>query len=440
MDLTPLLARLGDDKDREAQDALVAAGGEAVGPVLRLLCDEGSPVKWHVPATVLTRIGDPAFRPLAGAITVAATPEVARRCRWTFGNLRLTDPAIFTTVLDHPHPEVRQTALLGLQHLKAGAEPFLPVLAGLLDDPVADVRQRAIWAIGEVGDAAVPYLRSLRRGAGRKRRGALTALAEIGGWEALDEIDRTAVERLIEVKAAGEVPAPMHLCGFWYALPTTDQAAVLDAFDLTEARPATMRMGESVWNLDQHNWSTDPHRHCRRAYVSPALNGWTLVFGASPEVAHTDDEAARRDHLLRRTAELSARFGAAHWYGASCGDNWTAWCLAEGGEVTRYYDVYEPDEQVGPGHPAEEGYLLPHEDAFPDDAFAGVATKDFAARYAQVKRELGIPDEAHATTVAARASVDPGALGPHTRAEGRAVIALTSCGRDAGSTPGAPAI
>jgi hypothetical protein len=27
----------------------------------------------------------------------------------------------------------------------------------------------------------------------------------------------------------------MHLCGGWFALPTTDQAAVLDAFGLSDA-------------------------------------------------------------------------------------------------------------------------------------------------------------------------------------------------------------
>jgi hypothetical protein len=147
--------------------------------------------------------------------------------------------------------------------------------------------------------------------------------------------------------------------------------------------------------------------------------------------------------VLRRAATLSDRFGAAHWYAASCGDDWTAWCLAEGGEVVRYYDRFAPDEQIGTGHPAEEGYLLPHEDAFPDDAFDGIdvtATDQLIARWAQVKRDHGIPDEAHATTIAARISVDPSSLSPSTPAEGRGVIARTPCGLAHGSTPGALAI
>ncbi|MFC7484006.1 hypothetical protein ACFQX7_33765 [Luedemannella flava] len=338
--------------------------------------------------------------------------------------------------------EGEEAAASALQLPKGAGEPYLPALAGLLDDPDDDVRRRAIWAIGEVGWAAVPLLRQIRRGGARKRRAALTTLADIGGWDALEEADQRAVTRLIEVKAAHEVPEPMHLCGTWYALPTTDQAAVLDAFELTRPTPVTMRLGGSAWNNDLHNWSSVAHLDCRRMYVSPALDGWTLVFGILPAVAHATDEDSEevwRADAMSRSAALSGVFGEAHLYGASCGDGWTAWCIAKAGEVVRFYDVFDPDGQIGDGHPGEEGYLLPHVDAFPDDAFDGVPLGGdaFTERYLQVKRELNIPDEAHATTVAGRLSVDPSGLGPHTIVEGRGVIALTACGLAEGSTPGA---
>jgi hypothetical protein len=56
---------------------------------------------------------------------------------------------------------------------------------------------------------------------------------------------------------------------------------------------------------------------------------------------------------LERCTELSARFGAAHWYGMSCGDGWTSWCIAENGSVQRFYDAYACEEDQGPRHPAE---------------------------------------------------------------------------------------
>ncbi|MFD0537039.1 hypothetical protein ACFQY7_28205 [Actinomadura luteofluorescens] len=227
----------------------------------------------------------------------------------------------------------------------------------------------------------------------------------------------------------------MHLCGTWYAVPTGDRDAVLDAFDLSEPEPVTMRLGASAWNHD-HHVSRGDHGPCRRVYVTPSLDGWTLVFG-DPFPDHEDDidVSAIQDHCR----DLSRRFGTAHWYGASCGDEWTAWCVAEGGDVVRYYDVFEPDDQIG-SHPAEDGYVLPHDDAFPDDAFDGIDLHDsagFQARYFQVKKDLGIPDDCHATTFAARASVDPSALGPRTSVQGHAVLALTSCGLRHGHPPGA---
>jgi hypothetical protein len=282
-----------------------------------------------------------------------------------------------------------------------------------------------------------------RAGGGPGRRTALTALAETGGWDALDARDQELVERLIRVKISVEMLAPMHLCGSWFAIRSADQGAVLAAFGLSDARPVTMRLGESAWNYDHHRWTGRAHAQCARMYVTPQLDGWTLVFGSLPEVAHA--ERAASDNRLRRSAqercrELSARFGAAHWYGASCGDDWTAWCLAESGSIVRYYDAFEPGDQVGPAHPAESGYLLPHEDGFPDGALGGVDPNDteaFLARYLQVKEELAIPDTAHATTVAARASVNPATLGPLTSVTGHGLIAATACGRDLPSPPGA---
>jgi len=373
-----------------------------VSDALRLLCDESAPGDWHEPAAALRLAGDEAFQPLLDAIAGAATREIRQRCDWAFLGLKLADRGRFASILDHPDPEVRETAL---QALGEDARRFVPAVAALIDDPVEEVRHRAIRTLRDIGEPAVPHLRSLRRSGGRRRRGALTALAGIGGWEALDEDDREAVERLIRIKADGEAPAPMHLCGFWYAIPTTDQAAVLDAFGLTGARPVTMRLGESAWNHDQHAGSRDPHGRCRRAYVSPAFDGWTLVFGDPPAVAHSADySAALRDEVLSRTAALSGRFGAAHWYGVNCGDGWSAWCLASRGEVVRYYDDDDPHRQIGPPHASEDGL----------DRF-----------------------EAYATIIAARASVDPSALGPGTRVSGRALLALTRCGVTQGAAPGA---
>ncbi|MEU9019104.1 HEAT repeat domain-containing protein [Actinomadura sp. NPDC048394] len=437
MSIEELMRRLAaKETQRAAADELVALGEPAVRPVLDALCDEESPVEWSTSATILRRIGRPALEPLMEAMAAAPTHEVARRAGWAYSGLEIDDLAAFEPGLRHPSPKVRSDTAYVMQLKGERALPYAPRLIEMLADPDDDVRQRAQWALDELGPEVVPLLREVRRSrtAGRLRRPALVALASAGGPEALDERDLALVRRLVRIKMRDEVPEPMHLDGSWFALPTGDQDAVLDAFGLSDPEPVTMRMGAAAWGQEHHGWGwIDSHR----MYVTPRFDGWTLVFGCPGD---DDDDTELRDTVLAWCERLSARFGAAHWYGTSCGDGWTAWCIAEQGRVVRYYDAFEEDDQVGTGHPAEDGYLLPHEDGFPDDAFDGVDTSDseaFRARYEQVKAELGIPDTCEAPEIAARASVDPSALGPGTRVEGHGVLALTATGREEGHPRGA---
>ncbi|MBO2450648.1 hypothetical protein J4573_26330 [Actinomadura barringtoniae] len=446
MEIQALLDGLADSDDEQvkaASAALVELGAAAVGPVLAVLCDESSAVDWVTSAVVLRGIGTPALGPLTEAIAAAPTREVARRAGWAFSGLQVDDLTAFLPALHHPHPRVRDNAAYVFQCRPEPALPYAAELLDLLDDPDDEVRQRTRWALEKLGPEVIPLLQDRRRTTrGASRRHALEALAAVGGPGVLDERDLAVVRRLIRLKMRREEPEPMHLCGSWFALPTGDQEAVLDAFDLGAAEPVTMRLGAAAWNHDSHAWDVD-HGRCSRVYVSPRLDGWTLIFGEPSDDAHRSEPGTyeeRRAAMLARCAALSLRFGTAHWYGMSDGDGWTGWCVAEGGQITRYYDVHEPDEQLGPPHPAEAGLLLPHVEGLPDEAFDGVDTGDphalFAA-YEAAKIKYAVPDSCDAATFAARASVDPGSLGPHTRVEGHGVLALTGCGRERGHPRGA---
>ncbi|MER6560768.1 HEAT repeat domain-containing protein [Streptomyces sp. NPDC001027] len=481
MDRDSLIERLSGslEETRTARDALVARGAEAVAPVLEALCDEQIPGDWTVCADVLCRIGEPALAPLASALARAASAgarETARRVSWALGRLKVAGAGAYVPLLSHPHPRVREDAVFAFQCRREAALEFVDQLVPLLGDPQESVRQRAVWAFVAIGGGAVPALRRVRRAPApgpRLRAGVLEALAAVGGPAALEARDLAAWRRLTRIRRIAEVPEAMHLCGSWYAVPSADQSAVLDAFDLGAAEPVTLRTGAAAWNHDSHDWrSGGEHAGCARVFVSPALDGWTLVFGEPSEDAHREkdaDEALRdevRERVVReRCAALGRRFGAAHWYGMSCGDDWTAWCIAEGGEVVRYYDAFDAaeddegdegdedahgtDGETGPlggagdgraAHPAEAGYLLPHQDGFPDDAFDGVNLSDseaFQVRYRQVKEELAIPDTCYAVDVARRLSVDPGSLGAETTVSGHGVLALTACGRRHGHPAGA---
>ncbi|MES5824122.1 HEAT repeat domain-containing protein [Streptomyces sp. RG80] len=427
---------------------------------LDMLSDEGSPVDWTVPADVLIEIGEPALLPLADVLASAGSPEVARRAMWALTRLEGVDPSSYVPLLRHPHAEVRSTALSPFRFMGEAVIGYADQLIPSLGDPEADVRQRAVWAFKAMGDAAVPVLRRLRQQPAtgpRIRATALEALATIGGPGALGERDLAAWRRLTRIKRLTETaPERFHLCGSWYAVPSDDQAAVLAAFDLSDPEPVTLRTGASAWNHDSHNWGGKrPHERCARVFVSPALDGWTLVFGRSSQDRHRiedaeDQEAARSEVVRERCADLSRRFGAAHWYGMSCGDGWTAWCIAEGGEVVRFYDAFEADEKgiVGVRHPAESGFLLPHEtvdtgdalDSFTEELHSAGNQLDveaFYRRYAQARRDLGIPDTCYAIDIAARLSINPSALGARTRITGSGVLALTACGRRYGHPTGA---
>ncbi|NNN32367.1 hypothetical protein HLK59_18765 [Streptomyces sp. S3(2020)] len=426
---------------------------------LALLCDEGPSVDWRASAEALVTIGEPALLPLAEVLAAAESPEVARRAKGALARLGVADPGIYVPLLRHPHAEVRGTALSPFRFLGEAALRYADRLIPSLGDPDADVRQRAVWAFEAMGDAAVPVLRRLRRQPAtgpRIRAAALEALAGRGGPSALSDRDLAAWRRLTRIKQlAKTTPESLHLCGSWYAVPSDDQAAVLAAFDLSDPEPVTLRTGASAWNHDSHNWGgRRPHERCARVFVSPALDGWTLVFGRSSQDRHRiedaeDKDAAHSEVARERCTDLSRRFGAAHWYGMSCGDGWTAWCIAEGGEVVRFYDVFEADEKgiVGVGHPAESGFRLPHEYTDTSAAHDAVGEvphgagpeeiKEFYVRYAQARRDLGIPDACYATDIAARLSVNPAALGARTRITGSGVLALTACGRRYGHPAGA---
>lgn len=395
---------------RAALERLSSADAGAVAPLIAVLCDEQSPVDWSLPAIALRKIGDAAFDPLVEAIATAPTPEIARRAGWAFCGLEVSDVERYLPALRHPSPKVRDNAAYVLQLKGKDARPHVPDLIPLLADTDADVRRRAMWALSEIGPGGVvPQLKRLRRKGSTPalRRQALTALAEVAGPSKMDPADLALLRRLIAVKLHGETPAPMHLCGHWWALPTTDQSAVLDAFGLASPEPVTMRLGGSVWNLDRHE--QDGHGACARVYVSPPLDGWTLVFGDSSADAHAEAP------VPERCADLSRRFGEAHWYGQSCGDGWNAWCLAAGGEVVRHFDNEDPALTIGGPHPAEDGWALTFDE---DD-----------------ERDL-----CFAADIAASASIDPERLGPHTTVVGHGVLALTECGLKRGHPKGSAEI
>src|SRR5689334_14104055 len=106
-----------------------------------------------------------------------------------------------------------------------------------------------------------------------------------------------------------------------------------------------MAVGCRRWDLESFeqffDGDGDEHHDCAQMFVTPELDGWTLVFGEpvfeSGLAAHDLEIAgggASPFHAARQQfcVELSRRFGAAQWYSlvqdGGCGDS-EGWCLAE---------------------------------------------------------------------------------------------------------------
>ena len=206
-------------------------------------------------------------------------------------------------------------------------------------------------------------------------------------------------------------------------------------------------------------------------FISPILDGWTLVFGTPKRVISQGNEAGnlepRHDDLFpdgehvaqqRRCVELSRQFGTVYWYVQAevggCGD-WMGWCLAERGSLIRYYhhDFYEGEIEVGKPLAAETGLHTPdgrrlstqihqhlppqqaksllREDPSLEEVFSEEAMNEWYEKVEAAFADRGVellPDRS-AAIIAARTTVGPVELGPHTSVQDHGVLALTNCGR-----------
>jgi hypothetical protein len=207
------------------------------------------------------------------------------------------------------------------------------------------------------------------------------------------------VQRARQLQAATPLePVYTDAC-YSYALPTTDQAAVLDALRLTGGVPLALIEG-----LELYDASVDYLRHREAVLVTPALDGWIL--------------ALRSTYFDRDLEELSARFSTAqyfmHHFQSGCGDI-SEWMVAEHGKDVLYccYEMQTGEVEMRPAD-REEMFAQIHSRSRPgappliraeDPAFDGPYEWDFEAE-----------------AVAHRLSVSVHHLGPHTRVEGTALL------------------
>jgi hypothetical protein len=229
--------------------------------------------------------------------------------------------------------------------------------------------------------------------------------------------------------------------GSWYAVPTQDQAGVLDALALTDPVPMTMTQGLVA-------------RSCWHTYVSPALNGWTLVF-TSPDSSDGPPLAERPEKAV---IPLSRRFGAALWF-CDIGHGEDGWGLAWHGTLRRSVCLDWPEGSVGEPLPEELDHLRTHlndvldprltdldiqlsyQPAPLDERFEQLALDidslpPVTPRFRQERNQVAHLIRAcwcdMVYEMSSALSIDPRTLGPHTHVEGHGVLAMTAEGRRRG--------
>lgn len=346
----------------------------------------------------------------------------------------------------------------------------LPVLLEMTTSTLDWVPSGAVERLAELGPGMAEVLHAVRRSRHPARRGALGALAEFG-WADLPPADLAALLRLIRLKQRSEVIEPVKRFrpGTWYAIPTTDQAAVLEAFELVDPIPATLRTGFAVW----HGWEPvyfgaeqyrpgqpNPYGYdlSPEIFVSPALDGWTLVMpNQCSALRNRSDE-----ELYQRLRALGRRFGAAHFYSRADDGHgyYSEWCIAQNDVILIHTSSglgeidFDRDERPaapasledlrawlaahdhGQGHPRGE----PRTRVYKPDVNALRARfgkdplppekLDNTVEFHRLNDEFEVEWEYGADAAACRLSVGLETLGTHTRVEGTGVLVVESASRD----------
>ncbi|MGC5287871.1 hypothetical protein [Micromonospora sp. DT231] len=239
---------------------------------------------------------------------------------------------------------------------------------------------------GGLDAAMLPELRAIRRdGPAPARRPALLALLHLGGELALDPADLAVLRRLIAIKLPHDRPYSIDGCfNSWLTVRGGDQQEIMRVLGLTRSAPATYGLGETLVAHLGHG-GPDRSRTWRHVFISPMLNGWTVVSG--PSCGPDDDP-----QVEGWVQELSSRYGdaQAYFYGSQ-GDG-DAWLVGSRGQIVRRFSSAKPETSKGKPLPIEQRALARLGRTGPPERLDADELWDFVGECAapQVAAELSI--------------------------------------------------
>ncbi|MFG3257162.1 HEAT repeat domain-containing protein [Streptomyces sp. NPDC048172] len=398
-ELIAQLETVGHDKDRAAElvRRLAEPGAAAAPGLAAALGSVKRDTMWRL-IEALRQIGPPAFDAVVARYTRAERPPDWSQLRFALHRFDERCLPQYTAALDHPWPEIRRHALIGLQNLGPRASSAVRAVLPLLAHKNSYMRYSAGQTLLKIGQDAAPELRAVRRdGPPALRRPALRALALVGGEAALEERDLRVLERLVRMKVADDVPSSLG-AHRWLAVPGDAYERLFDIIGLHDRRPCTLAMGRSAMADDMAvvRDAEGKEQVVYRVFVTPELDGWRLVYADTP----LGDMDWDIEELLD---ELSAACGEAQFFYEDGHSGTMVWAVSEDGVPRRAYWRHSDPEWQGEPLAWEEGV-----DADAEDLDGQPSDEDSVSRAAP---EL---------------SLDPELVGDRTRMRGHGWLAVTS--------------
>jgi hypothetical protein len=204
-----------------------------------------------------------------------------------------------------------------------------------------------------------------------------------------------------------DTPAAIRACWLsWIAIQAADSADVVDHLALTDAHEIAWADGSDL--IDENAHDSD---RFYTVVVSPAVEGWTLVFGFWGSLLILENVV----HVTDLCRDMSVRFGKAQAYFTSEQGDGEAWLIAEDGVILRRFISEYPELALGEPFGAERrhldaaGIIGKPEDLDPDSDEAAdwlTGTYCFAA-----------------AEIAADSSLDPTSIDPDARVSGSMLVA-----------------
>ncbi|MEW6436876.1 MAG: hypothetical protein AB1508_06870 [Pseudomonadota bacterium] len=137
-------------------------------------------------------------------------------------------------------------------------------------------------------------------------------------------------------------PEPFGYKISWFALKTSDPAAVLEAIEAEEATPANWASGLAAAHFHGDSQKGDPW-----LFISPPVGGWVFAVSFSLPYPVTidgeDDSGAKFDALFSRLME---RFDEVQFFGSYRVIGFAAWARALKGKVTRIFAYAGSEGQI----------------------------------------------------------------------------------------------